>query len=378
MSNSSLVTYTKLSPNCSTRTAPISKITIHHMAVVNGTLSGMGDWFSRSSTKASSNYGIDSKGNVALYVDESKRSWCSSNTANDNVAVTIEVANSKGDPNWEVSDAAYARLIDLCVDICQRNGIKELVYTGDKNGNLTRHDMFYAKICPGPYLGSKFPDIAKQVNARLKNGDFAPTDIPTATPNDGSLRVGSAGDDVNKLQRNLNGLNYNCGTVDGSFGEKTEAAVKAFQKAYSLTQDGIAGPVTLKKIDEVVKDVQTKLNAKGFNCGTPDGSYGPKTKEAVTKFQTANKLYVDGIAGAKTLAALNKTEEKKEEVKPQGEYKIKVTASVLNIRQGPGTNYAICGQIKDKGVYTIVETKGDWGKLKSGAGWIFMEYTKKI
>ena len=377
MSNSKYVTYTKLSPNCSTRTAPISKITIHHMAVVNGTLSGMGDWFSRTSTQASSNYGIDSKGNVALYVDESKRSWCSSNSANDNVAVTIEVANSKGSPNWEVSDAAYARLIDLCVDICQRNGIKELVYTGDKNGNLTRHDMFYAKICPGPYLGSKFPAIAAEVNARLNDEDYVPAPAPEPVKDD-SLRVGSQGQEVKNLQNNLNGLNYNCGTADSDFGSKTKSAVIAFQKAYNLTQDGVVGPITLAKIDEVVKGLQKKLNELGYNCGSVDGIYGNATKSAVTKFQQANKLYVDGIAGAKTMAALNKTEEKKEEVKPQGEYKIKVTASVLNIRQGPGTNYPIRDEIKDKGIYTIVETKGSWGKLKSGAGWIFMEYTKKI
>ena len=371
MSNSKYVTYTKLSPNCSNRTAPISKITIHHMAVVNGTLSGMGDWFSRSSTQASSNYGIDSKGNVALYVDESKRSWCSSNSANDNIAVTIEVANSKGDPNWEVSDAAYARLIDLCVDICQRNGIKELVYTGDKNGNLTRHDMFYAKICPGPYLGSKFPAIAAEVNARLNDEDYVPTPIPEPVKDD-SLRVGSQGQEVKNLQNNLNGLNYNCGTVDGSFGSKTEAAVKAFQKAYKLTQDGIAGPITLAKIDEVVKDLQTRLNKLGYSCGTVDGIFGNQTKNAIIAFQKKSGITADGIAGKQTYAALEKAE------KSNASYQVRVTASVLNIRSGPGTSYPVVGQIKDKGVYTIIEEKNGWGKLKSGAGWISLDYTKKV
>ena len=169
MSNSSLVSYTKISPNSSERTAPISKITIHHMAVVNGTLEGVGNTFAKSSTQASSNYGIDSNGRIALYVDESRRAWTSSNRENDNVAVTIEVANSKGAPNWEVSDKAYAALIDLCVDICKRNNIKELNYTGDKNGNLTRHNMFAATTCPGPYLQNRFSNIAEEVNKRLKN-----------------------------------------------------------------------------------------------------------------------------------------------------------------------------------------------------------------
>lgn len=171
MSNSKLISYTKLSPNCSARTAPISKITIHHMAVVNGSLEGVGNHFANPSAQASSNYGIDSKGRIALYVDESKRAWTSSNRANDNCAVTIEVANSKGAPNWEVSAEAYEALINLCVDICERNNIKELNYTGTTTGNLTRHNMFTNTNCPGPYLQSKFPDIAAEVNKRLKKED---------------------------------------------------------------------------------------------------------------------------------------------------------------------------------------------------------------
>lgn len=147
MSNSKYVEYTRLSPNCSPRTAPISKITIHHMAVVNGTLEGVGARFADPDSYASANYGIDSDGKVALYVDESKRSWCSSSSDNDNKSITIECANSAGSPDWPISDKCYAKLIDLCVDICERNGIKKLVYTGDASGNLTRHNMFTATAC---------------------------------------------------------------------------------------------------------------------------------------------------------------------------------------------------------------------------------------
>lgn len=147
MSNSKYVEYTRLSPNCSERTAPISKITIHHMAVVNGTLEGVGARFADPDSYASANYGIDSDGRVALYCDESMRSWCSSSSSNDNVSITIECANSAGSPDWPISDKCYAKLIDLCVDICERNGIEKLVYTGDKTGNLTRHNMFTATAC---------------------------------------------------------------------------------------------------------------------------------------------------------------------------------------------------------------------------------------
>ena len=166
MSNSAYVEYTKISPHSAERTAPISKITIHHAATVNASLPGLGNAFSGSRT-ASANYGIDSNGKIGLYVDESRRSAASSNKENDNVAVTIEVANSTGDPDWKVSDAALESLVKLCVDICQRNGIEQLTFTGDKTGNLTMHKMFIATGCPGPYLESKFPWIAEVVNKCL-------------------------------------------------------------------------------------------------------------------------------------------------------------------------------------------------------------------
>lgn len=178
MSNSKLVNYTRLSPNCNKpRNQAIDTITIHHMAG-NLSVEQCGAIFARPSREASSNYGIGSDGRVGLYVDEANRSWCSSSGANDHRAVTIEVANDVVGGNWHVSDTALAKLIDLCVDICQRNGIQKLNYTGDKSGNLTMHKWFKATACPGPYLASKFPYIAQQVNARLTGAN---TDNSTAT-----------------------------------------------------------------------------------------------------------------------------------------------------------------------------------------------------
>lgn len=163
--NSSLVDYVKLSPHCNKRTGKISKITIHHMAG-NLTVESCGNVF-QGTRKASSNYGIGTDGRVGLYVEESNRAFTSSSAENDNVAVTIEVANNSGEPYWTVSDAAYNKLIDLCVDICKRNGIRQINYTGDKSGNLTMHKWFKATKCPGPYLEARFPDIANKINARL-------------------------------------------------------------------------------------------------------------------------------------------------------------------------------------------------------------------
>ena len=176
MSNSKLVNYTRISPNSSVRTAKISKITIHHMAGY-GSVEDCGAIFASSERNASSNYGIGTDGRVGLYVDESMRAWTSSNRENDNMAVTIEVANCGGSPDWPVSDLAMKSLINLCVDICQRNGIEKLNFTGDKSGNLTMHKWFANTLCPGPYLESKFPYIATEVNKRLGTPN---TEVPAS------------------------------------------------------------------------------------------------------------------------------------------------------------------------------------------------------
>lgn len=177
MSNSPLVEYIQISPNSTNpRNQKIKKITIHHMAG-NLTLKQLGNGFANVSRQASSNYGIDSNGCVGMYVEEKNRPWTSGSRENDHQAVTIEVANDEIGGQWHVSDKALAKLIDLCVDICQRNDIEYLNFTGDKNGNLTMHKYFQATTCPGPYLESKFPYIADEVNKRLKPQTSAPTTL---------------------------------------------------------------------------------------------------------------------------------------------------------------------------------------------------------
>ena len=169
MSNSRLINYVNLSPNCNApRNNRINKISIHHMAG-NLSVEQCGNIFANRNRQASSNYGIGSDGRVGLYVDEANRSWCSSSPDNDHQAITIEVANDVIGGNWHVSDVALAKLIDLCVDICERNNIDRLVFTGNASGNLTLHKYFAATVCPGPYLESKMPYIAEEVNKRLGN-----------------------------------------------------------------------------------------------------------------------------------------------------------------------------------------------------------------
>jgi len=188
-----------------------------------------------------------------MYVEEKDRSWCSSNAKNDNRAITIEVASDTTEP-YAVTDKAYAALLDLVTDICKRNGIKKLLWKGDKSligqvdkQNMTVHRWFANKSCPGTYLYNKHPEIAAEVNKRLGVNDT--TTVQTST------------------------------------------------------------------------------------------------------------------------------------FKP---YRVNVSISDLNIRKGPGTNYAKTGKYTGKGVFTIVaESKGTgskkgWGKLKSGAGWISLDYATKL
>lgn len=174
--NSSLVCYTKLSPNHSgQRTHSIDRITPH---CVVGQLSceTICDCFP-AGRDASCNYGIGKDGRISLCVEEKNRSWCSSSSANDQRAVTIECASDKTEP-YAMTGAVYKSLIELCTDICRRNGKNKLIWFGDKNTSLnyapksnemvlTVHRWFANKSCPGNWLYARMGDLAAKVTAKL-------------------------------------------------------------------------------------------------------------------------------------------------------------------------------------------------------------------
>lgn len=314
MSNSPLVNYTKISPNSTNpRKDTIKKITIHHVAG-NLSVETIGNIFQPTIRQASSNYGVGTDGRVGMYVEEKNRSWCSSSAANDNQAITIEVSNDEIGGNWHVSDAALAKTIELCVDICKRNGITKLVFTGDATGNLTQHNYFAATACPGPYLKSKYPYIAEQVNKQLVVTPEQPTT---------GLKVG---DIVNFA----GGLHYS--SSKASTGSKVSAGTA------KITQIAAGA----KHPYHVISEDKKKSSVYGW-----------------VDTSTISKVVVTPPSAPAA---------------PQP-YLVKVTADALNIRSGPGTQHAITGVIKDKGTYTIVDTQGTWGKLKSGAGWISLSFT---
>ncbi len=175
--NSPLVSHVNLSPNHSgQRKNKIDRIT-PHCVVGQCSVETLGKIFEPTSRQASSNYGIGVDGRVGMYVEEKNRSWCSSSSANDHRAITIECASDVQAP-YAFKDIVYNKLIDLCVDICQRNGKKKLLWFGDRNKTLnytpapdemmlTVHRWFANKSCPGDWLYNRLGDLASKVTQRL-------------------------------------------------------------------------------------------------------------------------------------------------------------------------------------------------------------------
>lgn len=177
--NSPLVSCVKLSPNHSgQRTHDIDTITVH-CVVGQCSAETIGSIFAPESRQASSNYGVGYDGKIGMYVEEKNRSWCTSSRANDQRAITIEVASGATEP-YAFNDAAYTRLIELCIDICKRNGKNKVVWFGDKDKTLayepadgemvlTVHRWFANKSCPGSWMYARMDDLASKVNAALSN-----------------------------------------------------------------------------------------------------------------------------------------------------------------------------------------------------------------
>lgn len=177
MSNSSLVSYTQLSPNNSGhRTHVIDRIT-PHCVVGQLTAKSICNCFASRKVEASCNYGIGSDGEIALIVDEGNRSWCSSSRENDQRSVTIECASDTTSP-YAFKTIVYDKLVELCTDICRRNGKNKLIWFGDKNkslnynpaGNemvLTVHRWFANKACPGDWMYQRMGNLANEVSNRL-------------------------------------------------------------------------------------------------------------------------------------------------------------------------------------------------------------------
>ncbi len=175
--NSALVVYTKLSPNHSgQRTHAIDRIT-PHCVVGQCSVEAVADMFAPVSRQASCNYVIGADGRIGMICEEKNRSWCSSSSVNDQRAVTIECASDKAAP-YAFNAVVYGRLVELCADICRRNGKTRLIWIPDRDKALayepkedemllTVHRWFANKDCPGAWLMERMDDLAARVTAEL-------------------------------------------------------------------------------------------------------------------------------------------------------------------------------------------------------------------
>lgn len=346
--NSSLVDCVVKSPNHSgRRTHSIDRLTPH---CVVGQLSAesIGSCFTSSSVQASCNYGIGKDGRVVLCVDEANRSWCSSSNANDQRAITIECASGMKEP-YEMNDVVYEKLIKLCADICRRNGKTKVVWKGSKEAALayepksnemvlTAHRFFANKSCPGNWLYSRYGDLANRINALLGSGSTSTGgsssgSTSTTTPSKTNTNFPNTPFTVNVLVSDLNIRKTPNGDIVGQTG-KGVFTITALSNGWGKLKSG-AGWIYL---------------ANASYCTIGSTVSGSSSKPAASNVP----------------------------------YKVRVDASDLRIRSGAGTNYPITGKYTGKGTFTIVEekagtgsTKG-WGKLKSGAGWISLDYCVKL
>lgn len=244
MSNSSLISLTKISPNKnSPRNHAIDTITIH---CVVGQLSAEAicNCFTSTDRQASCNYAIGTDGQIALVVDEKDRSWCSSNADNDNRAITIECASDTTTP-YAINDKVYASLINLCADICKRNNIKELKWKADKSligqvdkQNMTVHRWFANKDCPGDYIYERLGQIAAEVNEKLGVNSVTTTATNATSFKSYSVRVSI----LNLNIRKGAGTNYEKTgkyTGKGVFTIVEEKAGKGSEKGWGKLKSGL-------------------------------------------------------------------------------------------------------------------------------------------
>ena len=493
--NSSMVVYTKLSPNHSgQRTHSIDRIT-PHCVVGQCTAEGLGEWFEKQSTQASSNYGIDRDCRVALYVEEKNRSWCTSSNANDQRAITIECASDTTEP-YAFRDVVYQTLIKLCIDICKRNGKNKLIWFGDKdktlnyspkNGEmiLTVHRWFANKSCPGNWMYARMGDLAEKVTKALQGssdsggGSTAKGIQASALKNlseaDAIKKVGAlftadqkksgilasvslaqfileSGYGKSELAQNANnvfgmkcslsGNTWSGSSWDGKskYTKKTQeqnpdgsmvtitadfrkypciedsiadhsAYLLGAKNGSKLRYDGLKGCTDFKKAVQIIKDggyatsltyveklisIIERWNLTQYDAKDSGGEVirwyrvrkswaDAKSQKGAYKILDNAKKCADQNQGYKVFDADGKVvyEPKAAEPEMNVPFLVKVSISDLNIRTGPGVNYSRV-QFCPPGVYTIVEARSGngssvgWGRLKSGIGWVSLEFVKKI
>lgn len=319
--NSPLVSFTKISPNKTVnRKHAIDTITIH-CVVGQVTVERLGEIFADPNRNASSNYGVGKDGRIGMYVEEKDRSWCSSNASNDHRAVTIEVASDSKSP-YAVTDAAYKGLIELVADICKRNGKKKILWFGNKAKTLA--------------YSPKSDEMVMTVHRWFANkscpGDYLYN------------RHSQIAAEVNKL------LN--------SAEKEPETKKPNNYPAVPFTVQVLIDDLSYRS-EPTMGDNIIGATGKGvFTITEVSGDWG-KLKSKAGWIYLGNPSY----------CTIMKSESKTNLVKV-----LKRTP----IKFGPSESSGSTGKYAQVGIYTIIEEKSGWGKLKSGIGWISLDQVTRL
>ena len=401
----------------------ITKITIHHMASV---LSGSQCAHNHldGPQQASANYYVGNSGDICGGVSEDRRAWTSGSRWNDQQAITIEVSNSSvGDP-WPVSDSAYTATINLCADICKRYGIRPY-YSGDKNGSLTLHCMFQATACPGPTWKSYFDsmkverDILKALNSLDSKPVSGSTEVVSDEQKIWNYLLNKIGNEYgvaglmgnlyaesglrpNNLQNSfekklgLNDAQYTAVVDSGTYirdqfvndqagyglAQWTYWSRKQNLYDYAKSTKRSIGSLDMQ-LDFLWKELS--VNYRGMlpdlQCATSvyDASTAVLLKFERPADQSDNMKQTRAKYGQNYYNKYAKGVKPSPSPSPSGvPYAARIVTDELNVRKGPGTNYEIVQQVYRGSAFTIVEVQGEWGRLKSGVGWINLNYTEKV
>ena len=433
--NSSLVSYTKLSPNHSgQRTHSIDRIT-PHCVVGQCSVETLGNIFYPTSRQASCQYGIGADGRVGMYVEEKNRSWCSSSNANDQRAITIECASDTTHP-YAFKDVVYNKLIELCVDICKRNGKNKLIWLGDKDKTLayepksgemvlTVHRWFANKSCPGDWMYERMGDLASKVTARLGSSDstaskgFQASSLKGLTEAQVVAKVGSLftadekktgilacvsmaqfilesgygsselaqnANNVFGMKKSLSGNTWSGSTWDGKsiYTKKTQEEYKQGEmttitaefRKYPCVEDSIAdhGAYLLGAMNGSKQRYAGLKNCKDYKKAVQiikDGGYATSSTYVQNLCNIIEKWNLTQYNADATTDASPSNPDTVNSF-PATPFLVKVIIDDLNYRSEPSMNGKVNGQT-GKGTFTIVQVNDGWGKLKSGAGWIWLK-----
>lgn len=398
--------------NSNPRTEPITKITIHHMA---GVSTGKNCATAhKNGNVASANYYMGNAGDICGGVSEDRRAWTSSSPWNDQRAITIECSNSfVGDP-WPVSDAAYNSTIKLCADICTRYGITPH-YTGTKDGSLTLHCFYAATACPGP----TWKDY--HTSGKVERDIIAAMKKPAPEPQNNEERIWYYL--LDKIG-NESGVAGMMGNLQAESGLRPNNLQNTYEKKLGMTDEQYTAAVDNGSYTraQFISDGAGMGIAQWTSSGRKAGLYDMKASRGCSiadlslqldwlwhELSTSYKGVLQGLKAAKTIyeastLVLTKFEcprDQSEAVRqkraslgqyfydkyasgvqptptPFKPYVVRITADELNVREGPGTQYPIVMTVRRGEAFTIVKEQDGWGFLKSGVGWICLEYTERV